>query len=275
MLSIIECLSPWKSICLLELTSLLELLFLVLVRTYTYILNYSLKLSYGLVNLLVLKGLGRLAWEIHSKGYTVQGSDFSLPMLLASDFILNGCAIPDSNENNDCTNTSYRKFSISPWIAETKNVLAFEHRLRRVTVPDVDPSSIQNVNDDNEIEPQFSMLAGEFLSLYSHFLPEYHSKHDCTNNDHSYKSEKFHAIACSFFLDTAPSVPEYLITIYHMLENGGILLHFGPLMYHWSGHGALLPRDLDGNGGSSLNDTNGKYQKRNAYLDVSTPVLLQ
>lgn len=205
-----------------------------------------------------------MAWEIHAKGYTVQGSDFSLPMLLASDFVLNGCAIPDDNTGP----SRYRQFNISPWIAETKNVASFDSRIQSITVPDVDPSSIQTIDHGEGEPPQFSMLAGEFLSLYSHFLPEHQAKHECTTHD-----EKFHAISCSFFLDTAPSLPEYLITIYHMLEDGGLLLHFGPLMYHWSGHGALLPKDLDGNN-MSLDDMNGRYQSRNAYLDVSAVICL-
>jgi carnosine N-methyltransferase len=214
-------------------------------------------------NYLSLIGLGRLAWEIHAKGYTVQGSDFSLPMLLASDFILNGCAIPDDNADNGSGASGHRQFNISPWMAETKNVTSFENRIRSIIVPDVDPSSIQDLcHGDGEL-PQFSMLAGEFLALYSHFLPE----HRNCNHDQTHKSEKFHSIACSFFLDTAPSLPEYMITIYHMLEDGGMLLHFGPLMYHWSGHGALIPKDLSGN--TSIDDVNRRHRNRNAYLDVS------
>jgi carnosine N-methyltransferase len=208
--------------------------------------------------------LGRLAWEIHAKGYTVQGSDFSLPMLLASDFILNGCAIhDDSAENGSGGASGHRQFNISPWMAETKNVTSFENRIRSVIVPDVDPSSIQDLCHGDGEPPQFSMLAGEFLALYSHFLPE---NRNC-NHDHTHKSEKFHSIACSFFLDTAPSLPEYLITIHHMLEDGGMLSHFGPLMYHWSGHGALIPKDLSGN--TSIDDVNRRHRNRNAYLDVS------
>lgn len=34
-------------------------------------------------------GLGRLAYEIASMGYTCQGNEFSLFMLIASNFILN------------------------------------------------------------------------------------------------------------------------------------------------------------------------------------------
>lgn len=49
-----------------------------------------------------------------------------------------------------------------------------------------------------------------------------------------------------------------------MLEEGGLFIHFGPLMYHWSGHGALLPGD-DDNGNGRNNDNT--YQERNKHLD--------
>ena len=82
--------------------------------------------------------------------------------------------------------------------------------------------------------------------------------------------------------DTAPSVPHYLHTLYHMLAPGGRLLVFGPLMYHWSGHGHLLPGDLarDGvrdaaaarSGGDDEEagqraDRGGAYERRTAHLD--------
>ena len=175
-----------------------------------------------------LKGLGRLAWEIFSKGYSVQGSDFSLPMLLASDFMLNGCH--GTKEEDEKSNGFVKQFGISPWICETKNAMTHGQRVRTVIVPDVDPNAASSNDDNNhhgqKSPPEFTMLAGEFLSLYSHFLP---------NNNHHPKchspAKKFHGIACSFFLDTAPSLPHYLLTIYHMLEEGGLLINFGPLMY--------------------------------------------
>lgn len=34
-------------------------------------------------------GLGRLAFEIASRGYSCQGNEFSLFMLIASNFVLN------------------------------------------------------------------------------------------------------------------------------------------------------------------------------------------
>ena len=223
-------------------------------------------------------GLGRLAWEIYSRGYSVQGSDFSLPMLLASDFILNGCG----GRGRD----SFQQFTICPWLAETKNVLSFRNRIRTVIVPDVDPTAVDHSNiDDGQAVPEFTMLAGEFLHLYSHHLPEYGGMCDGgSNNLHQYPSsrrhphhrlpestKKFNAVVCSFFLDTAPSLPHYLLTMYHMLEDGGLFIHCGPLMYHWSGHGALLPGD-DGIGVSNYDVCSGgkngsAYHERNKHLD--------
>lgn len=225
-------------------------------------------------------GLGRLAWEIYSRGYSVQGSDFSLPMLLASDFMLNGCG---SSEEEEVVGGSFKRFQVSPWISETKNTASFQHRIRTVVVPDVDPTALQHNQNDGDEEgddefsaPEFTMMAGEFLSLYSHFLPDHQHSHSDDNNlhQHSNSTKKFHAIACSFFLDTAPSLPHYLLAIYHMLEDGGLLLNFGPLMYHWSGHGGLLPGDVDstsqtnnGDNGDDSISTTTYYQKRNKHLD--------
>merc|ERR1712045_744409 len=36
-------------------------------------------------------GLGRLAYEIASRGYVCQGNEFSLYMLIASNYVLNKC----------------------------------------------------------------------------------------------------------------------------------------------------------------------------------------
>jgi carnosine N-methyltransferase len=58
-------------------------------------------------------GVGRLALELAALGYRVQGNEFSLYMLLASDFILNaGVATPK------------KPMAISPWLLETRNVHA-------------------------------------------------------------------------------------------------------------------------------------------------------
>ncbi|KAL3778317.1 hypothetical protein ACHAW5_008870 [Stephanodiscus triporus] len=226
-------------------------------------------------------GLGRLAWELRSRGYSVEGSDFSLPMLLASDFVLNGrCS--GSGSGGGGGDSSSPKFAISPWIAETKNSLSLEDRVRTVIVPDVDtadavlpPSrreggggdSADDRGDDDDDCPEFTMLAGEFMHLYSHFLPGRRHRHRHDEDDPD-RRRKFHVVACSYFLDTAPSLPHYLLTMYHMLEYGGLLVHFGPLMFHWSGHGGLLPNDVETDGGDDDRENNGSwYDRRNERLD--------
>ena len=200
-------------------------------------------------------GVARLAFEIYSKGYSSQGSDFSLPMLLASDFILNGCGGEGS---------SLKQFAISPFLSETMNVKSVHDRLRTVVVPDIDVSAVEPINDFKQ-SPDFTMLAGEFTSLYSHYLPG----NRCVGKRQMDSDEKFDAVVCSFFIDTAPSLPHYLITIWHMLENGGLFVNMGPLMWHWSRHGCVIPEDVD-----SKSTTNGqgdfmseKHKQRTMHLD--------
>ena len=217
-------------------------------------------------------GLGRLAWEIYAKGFSAQGSDFSLPMLLASDFILNGCGGVNNEGDEDGRGGkgSHRQFAISPWLTETKNVKSLQDRLRFVVVPDVDPTCVKLRNDDdddNEQLPEFTMLAGEFLSLYSHFLPGHSRLLDHQGQPNS--NEKFNAVVCSFFIDTAPTLPHYLVTIWHILEDGGLFVNLGPLMYHWSGHGGLIPEDLDETTRNNQGDyfINAKHKQRTEHLD--------
>eukprot|EP00586_Coscinodiscus_wailesii_P014437 CAMPEP_0172515712 /NCGR_PEP_ID=MMETSP1066-20121228/270010_1 /TAXON_ID=671091 /ORGANISM="Coscinodiscus wailesii, Strain CCMP2513" /LENGTH=466 /DNA_ID=CAMNT_0013296861 /DNA_START=268 /DNA_END=1668 /DNA_ORIENTATION=- len=154
-------------------------------------------------------GLGRLALEIYAMGYEVQGNEFSLHMLLASDFILNGCS-------------AQRPFNISPWLASTKNVCRTPDPARSIPVPDVDPSGVvPGGSEESSVGelPDFSMAAGEFMSVYS--KPE--------------ERGRWQGVASCFFLDTAPNIIDYLKVIYDMLDEGGIFVNFGPLLFHWSG----------------------------------------
>jgi carnosine N-methyltransferase len=162
-------------------------------------------------------------------GYCVQGNEFSLYMLLASDFILNGgIATPE------------RPLKISPWLLESRNVHAPTDPLRAVQIPDVDPFTILSGADDGSPLPEFSMAAGEFFSIYNH--PREAGQWDC--------------VACCFFLDACPSVVENIQLIHRMLKPGGVLINFGPLLYHWSGP-AMRPDD------KSVEE----YQARYSYLD--------
>jgi carnosine N-methyltransferase len=180
-------------------------------------------------------GVGRLAFDITALGYSVQGNDFSLFMLLASDFILNGGVATPENP-----------IMISPWLLESRNVHSPTDPLRIAKIPDVDPYTVlsERVNmEESEMEniPEFSMAAGEFAAIYS------------TEREQN----QWDAVVCSFFLDTAPSIIEYVQIIHGMLKPGGFIMSFGPLLYHWSGP-AMRPDDK----------TMSDYHERFSYLDV-------
>ncbi|CAJ1901070.1 unnamed protein product [Cylindrotheca closterium] len=152
-------------------------------------------------------GVGRLAFELTKLGYAVQGNEFSLYMLLASDFMLNGgIATPD------------RPLRISPWILESRNSHSSADRCRSIPIPDVDPTTLLN-SGGNAMPPIFSMAAGDFVSIYSN--PSEAGKWDC--------------VCSCFFMDACPNIVEILQIIHKMLKPGGYLMNFGPLLYHWSG----------------------------------------
>ena len=156
-------------------------------------------------------GVGRLAFDLTSLGYSVQGNDFSLHMLLASDFILN-------NGGSICSHE--RPLSICPWLLESRNVHKTTDPLRTVQIPDVDPMIIlASSSVDEMIMPDFSMAAGDFVSIYSN----------------SSEAGQWDCVASCFFLDACPNIVETLQVIYNMLKPEGLLVNLGPLLYHWSG----------------------------------------
>ncbi|CAI5724654.1 unnamed protein product [Peronospora destructor] len=121
-------------------------------------------------------GLGRLALEIASKGYSAQGNEFSYQMLFASNFILNWVTQP-------------LEFEIHPWIHNPSNALTITDLLRPVAIPDVAPAELLGLNNGGAATPpDFSMCAGEFLEAYA--------------ND----KECWDCIVTCFFIDAAPNV---------------------------------------------------------------------
>ncbi|TDH66032.1 hypothetical protein CCR75_008119 [Bremia lactucae] len=99
-------------------------------------------------------GLGRLALEIASRGYAVQGNEFSYQMLFASNFILNWVSQP-------------QQFEIYPWIHNPSNALTVTDLLRPVTIPDVAPAELLGRSHGTTVALDFSMCAGEFLEAYA------------------------------------------------------------------------------------------------------------
>eukprot|EP00039_Didymoeca_costata_P004084 m.71242 g.71242 ORF g.71242 m.71242 type:complete len:277 (+) comp12227_c0_seq2:49-879(+) len=99
-------------------------------------------------------GLGRLAWECAHRGYRCQGNEWSVFMLLASNYILN-------------RQSGRLHTIIHPYAHQYCNNYHTNHQSRAVRIPDVDTFDIPGEN-------LFSMAAGDFLEVYS--TPE---KWDC------------------------------------------------------------------------------------------------
>ena len=176
-------------------------------------------------------GVGRLAFDLTAMGYSVQGNEFSMHMLIASDFVLN-------NGGHFCN--PERPLHLSPWLLESRNVHASTDPLRTVQIPDVDPVTMLLPSSDEKPMPEFSMAAGDFSDVY--------------NDD---KTEKWDCVASCFFLDACPNIVETLQVIYKMLKPGGLLVNLGPLLYHWSGP-PMSPED------KSVEE----YRRRYDHLDA-------
>lgn len=152
-------------------------------------------------------GLARLTFEIVSLGFKSQGNEFSYFMLIASDYILNKTNKPE-------------EFEIFPFIHDFSNVLTVNDVFRSIKIPDCCPSLVLNP------DAEFSMVAGEFIEVYSKQLETW----DCV-------------VTC-FFMDTANNIIQYIETIYNTLKPGGYWINFGPLLYHYADMGDELSIEL-------------------------------
>ncbi|KAL0222415.1 hypothetical protein RCL1_002269 [Eukaryota sp. TZLM3-RCL] len=141
-------------------------------------------------------GLGRLVHEFARLGFDSLGLEFSFFMVLMSGFVLNR------------TKTA-EEITIFPFIHSLLNTKTNSDLLRPIKIPDI------SVTDFGDTIPQLSICAGDFVDAL-------------TEENH------FDVICCSFFLDTARDIVEYLKIIYKILKPGGILVSIGPLTWHWN-----------------------------------------
>ncbi|CAB0007354.1 unnamed protein product [Nesidiocoris tenuis] len=144
-------------------------------------------------------GLGRLAFEIATLGFSCEGNEFSLYMLFASNFILNKC--PD-----------VKLHKIYPWVMSCDNNLSSDSLLASVVFPDVNPTNLNEINSDGR---RFSMVAGDFLEVYQ-------------------KENEWDCVATCFFIDCANNVCTFIEKIFTILKPGGFWINLGPLQYHFS-----------------------------------------
>lgn len=172
-------------------------------------------------------GLGRLVFDLCQNGYLTEGNEISYHQLLASSYILNFTRHAGQH-------------TVYPWVHSFSNHRERGNQLRSYAVPDIHPGQTILQRSMLPVEEQgsygigsMSMTASDFLCLYS-------------DDEHA---EVYDAVACAFFLDTAPNVIRYLETIRHCLKSGGLLINVGPLLWHFENnppgnHG----RDDDGDG---------------------------
>jgi carnosine N-methyltransferase len=170
-------------------------------------------------------GLGRLVFELCLKGYEAEGNEISYHQLLASSYILNCCERAG-------------KHTLYPWIQSFSNHQTRAHHLRGYPVPDVHCATELALAQKAGSKGSMSMCAADFLCLYG---------------DESH-ADTYDAVATVFFLDTAPNLIRYLQTLFHCLKPGGILVNFGPLLWHFENNApGLHTQDDDGGDG----DTSG------------------
>lgn len=158
-------------------------------------------------------GLGRLAYDIAKLGFTCQGNEFSLFMLLTSSFILN-------------RTESVNQHVLHPYIHSFSNIPEASALLREIRIPDVLPSDLPEGSN-------FSMVAGDFEEIYGN--PD-------KDNEHL---DQWDAIVTCFFIDTAKNIVNYLRTFHRILAPGGIWINLGPMLWHWENSGTDPSIELD------------------------------
>lgn len=142
-------------------------------------------------------GLGRLAFDLAARGYSVQGNEFSYYMLIPSHFLLNNTR-------------EVHEHVVYPYVHGLSNWSTAADMLQGVAIPDVLPSSLAPGTD-------FSMVAGEFVEVYA--KPE--------------ERAAWHAVATCYFLDTAKNALRYMEVINALLPCGGLWVNLGPLLWHF------------------------------------------
>lgn len=90
-------------------------------------------------------GLGRLAFELARRGYYCEGNEFSLFMLIASNFVLNKCMVAN-------------QYTIYPWVHQYVNNARRQDQVKSITFPDVSPAQLA-------LKGTFNMVAGDFLQV--------------------------------------------------------------------------------------------------------------
>lgn len=132
------------------------------------------------------------------RGFFCEGNEFSLFMLVASNFVLNRCLMDN-------------QFEIFPFCHQLVNNLKRDDPLRSCRFPDISAFA-------SPPKGEMNMIAGDFMQVYG--VPSQKETWDC--------------VCSCFFIDCANNIVEFLEIIYRILKPGGIFINLGPLLYHYS-----------------------------------------
>lgn len=167
-------------------------------------------------------GLGRLSWEFARLGYTCQGNEVSLYMLIASHFVLNKSinilfisskmfSLFSIDVPKLIVKQSIRGFSVSvtTYRMKIKCVLcAFQMSVLLRYLPTLDSVCRQ------EIFLKFTMIQVRSI----------------LRNDHRLSMlvlDDWDCVATCFFIDTAHNIIEYVERLWKILKPGGVWINFG------------------------------------------------
>lgn len=120
-------------------------------------------------------GLGRLMYELALIGYQCEGNEFSLFMLIASNFILNRCLLNNQHQ-------------LHPYVHQYVNNFNRDDQVRSIMFPDPSPTVQRPIGLMN-------MVAGDFLQVYQE-----ENVWDC--------------VATCFFIDCANNIIDFIETIF-------------------------------------------------------------
>lgn len=165
--------------------------------------------------------------------------------------------------------TTANSHSIHPFLHSFSNHLTTQHLLRRVAVPDTCPLDVLGDGKGGD----FSLVAGDFEDIYS---------------DPAQAGEWGSVVTC-FFIDTvshtlltlspilhpsvdvmlmkqARNVLRYLRIIYDLLEDGGVWINLGPLLWHFENSTKASSR---GEGSIELSLDEVKFLAREVGFTIS------
>jgi carnosine N-methyltransferase len=138
-------------------------------------------------------GMGRLAYNLFRKGYTVEANELSPVMAAAANAIL-----------QRQMNGTLHPFALDPMSNEVDS----NRRYDSVTFPDT-------LLIQGNKKGSLSFTIGDFVGEY------YFSQ-----------ANTFGAVVTCFFIDTATNIYEYISMIAQLLKPGGVWINVGPVQWH-------------------------------------------